>query len=51
MVVVGLEAKLTAGGRDLADLAKRAKSLGLAEYYVVSRNFNQSDKVIVCTDL
>ena len=48
---VGLEVKLTAAGRDLADLSKRAKSLGLAEYYVVSHGFNQSDKVIVCTDL
>lgn len=48
---IGLEVKLTAAGRDLADLSKRAKSLELAEYYVVSHSFNQSDRVIVCTDL
>ena len=48
---IGLEAKLTATGRDLADLSKRAKSLELAEYYVISHSFDQSDKVIMCTDL
>lgn len=48
---IGLEVKLTASGRDMADLSKRAKSLELAEYYVVSHSFSQSDKVIMCTDL
>ena len=48
---VGLEAKLTAGGRDSTDLSKRAKSLELAEYYVVSHSFDQLNKAIMCTDL
>lgn len=47
----GLEAKLTATGRDLADLSKRAKGLRLAEYYIVSHSFDQQNKVIMCTDL
>ena len=48
---VGLEVKLTAAGRDLADLSKRANSLELGEHYVVSHSFDQLDKVIVSTDL
>jgi len=48
---VALEVKAIASRRDIAHLEKRATSVHVPEYYVVSHQFSDSPKVIVVTDL
>lgn len=46
-----LEVKRSVSKQDLTNLRKRAGSLKLTEYYVISQQFNNEKEVIVVTDL
>ena len=48
---VGLEVKKSPSRRDLSNLKKRSKLLGLAEFYAVSYDFSQDKEVILGMDL
>jgi predicted AAA+ superfamily ATPase len=43
---VALEVKLKASANDLKKLEKNSKELGLKQYYLVSKNFSDTDKTI-----
>ena len=48
---IALEVKTSVSRQDIANLQKRADSIHLSEYYVVSQQFSQDKKVILATDL
>jgi predicted AAA+ superfamily ATPase len=48
---IGIEVKETASKQDLANLLKRANSLGISDYYIVSYNYVDHPRVIMPWDL
>lgn len=48
---IGLEVKLSATGRDISNLEKKAEKLKLKEKYIVSLQYSNEKKVVLATDL
>lgn len=48
---IGFEVKLNARTVNINKLKRIAESIGLKEYYVISKDFVDGDKVIIATDL
>lgn len=48
---VACEVKTSASKRDIAHLKAKSKSLNLAEYYVISKEFSEEKEVILATDI
>ncbi len=48
---IALEVKMSASRQDIANLQKRAESLELPEYFVVSHQFSEDEKVIATIDI
>jgi predicted AAA+ superfamily ATPase len=48
---IGLEAKTTVSAREITNLAKRTRSLGLAEGYLITLNYSGEKNVVLATDL
>lgn len=46
-----LEVKMSVSRQDISNLKKRAESNKLANYFVISHQFNKEKKVILTTDL